>query len=166
MAGSVQSRHVEGFRTLRFSSLADVKREADRIAEAERAGRLVRRGNWTAGQTFNHIATWINFALDGYPKQLRPPWLIKVLMRMQKKRFLRGPMPRGVRIPGVEGGTLGTEDVPLEEGLAKLHAALDRLERTPPQGPNPVFGMMTHEEWKTANIRHAELHLGYLDPGD
>lgn len=107
MAGSVQSRHVEGFRTLRFSSLADVKREADRIAEAERAGRLVRRGNWTAGQTFNHIATWINFALDGYPKQLRPPWLIKVLMRMQKKRFLRGPMPRGVRLPGVEGGRWG-----------------------------------------------------------
>ncbi len=160
----INTRSVRDRRQLSFCTLADLRREIDRIAEADRAGRLRCAGNWTAGQAFGHLATWINFALDGYPPDLRPPLLVKLLLRTQKKRFLRGPLPRGVRLPKVEGGTLGAEPLPLDEGLARLRNAIDRLERTAPTVPNPIFGPMTHDEWIQGHLRHAELHLGCLHP--
>lgn len=151
-------------RVLSFSTLDDLRQEIDRIAAADRAGALRRTGNWTVGQTFGHLATWITFALDGYPPNLRAPLLVKLILRTQKKRFLRGPFPSGVRLPKIEGGTLGIEPLSLDEGLARLHAAINRLERTAPTVANPIFGRMTHDEWIQANLRHAEHHLGYLHP--
>lgn len=162
----IDTKNVSEFRTLRFESLDDVRREAERIAAAERAGTLRRSGNWTAGQTFGHLATWIGFAFDGYPPSLRPPWFVRALARFGKERFLSKPLPRGFRLPKVEGGTVGTEPLTLEEGLSRLTAALDRLDRTAPTVANPVFGPMTHDEWKRAHLRHAELHMGYLHPGE
>jgi hypothetical protein len=75
-------------------------------------------------------------------------------------------MPSGVRIPGVKGGTFGIDEVPCEEGASRLRRAIDRLERdqSPPH-PSPVFGPMSHDEWIRLNLRHAELHLGFLHPG-
>jgi len=60
-----QERHRPA--SLRFSNHEDLWREIDRIAAADRAGRLRRTGNWTAGQTFGHLAAWTNFPYDGYP---------------------------------------------------------------------------------------------------
>lgn len=151
-------------RTLSFASLDDLAAEARRIADADRAGTLRRAGNWSAGRTFGHIATWIDFALDGYPPDLRPPWLIKVILRTQKKKFLRGPLPSGVRIPKIKEGTLGTQDLPTEEGLARVLRSCTRLASTAPTVNNPIFGQLTHQEWIAGNLRHAEHHLGFLHP--
>jgi hypothetical protein len=164
MTGPINTKTVADFRTLKFTSLDDIRREAERIAAAERAGALRRSGNWTAGQTFGHLAAWIDFAFDGYPPQIRPPWFVRALAPLAKGRFLSKPLPRGFRIPKVEGGTVATEPLTLDEGLSRLTAALDRLERSAPTHPNPVFGPLTHEQWKQAHLRHAELHLGYLHP--
>jgi hypothetical protein len=100
----INTGKVTDHRSIRFSSLDEALADIDRIAAADRAGRLRRTGNWTAGQTFGHLATWIEFAYDGYPPDMRPPWFIKLILKLQKKKFMRGPLPRGVRIPGVEGG--------------------------------------------------------------
>lgn len=152
-------------RTLRFGSAQEVLAEADRIAAAERGGTLRRTGNWTAGQTFGHLATWIDFAYDGYPPDLRPPWLLKVIFKLfLKKRFMRGPLPSGVKIRGIKGGTLGTEPLSLEDGLVRLRRSWDRLAATPPPKPNILLGPMTHEEWQQMHRRHAELHMGFLHP--
>ena len=82
-----------------------MEHDVDRIAAAERAGTLRRTGNWTAGQVLGHLATWMNFAYEGYPDDLNPPWVIKAILRLQRKRFFESPMPQGARIPRVEGGT-------------------------------------------------------------
>ena len=39
-----------------------------------------------------------------------------------------------------------------------------RLDARPPDAPNPIFGRLTHDEWKAINLRHAELHMGFLHP--
>jgi hypothetical protein len=54
--------------------------------------------------------------------------------------------------------------LPSEEGLRRYRAAMDRLRRTPPMTVNPVFGPLTHEQWKQLNLRHAEPHLGFQVP--
>jgi hypothetical protein len=159
-SGPVDTGKVAGRRELRFESLDEVLAEVDRLAEAERAGRLRRLGNWTLGQTLGHLASWAEYGYTGAP--LKPPFFIKWLLRLRKRKFLYGPMRAGVKIPGVEGGTLATEPLPLEEGLERLRRVLLRLKSEAPTAPNVIFGRLTHEEAIALNLRHAELHLGFL----
>lgn len=151
-------------RALRFANLAEVRAEVDRLAAAARAGTVRTTGNWSVGQVFGHLAAWIDFAYDGFPAGLNPPWFIKFLLKFRKKSFLYGEMPVGVRIPGQAQGTKATEELSLEDGYARFTRALERLERTAPTQPSVIFGPMTHAEWKALNLRHAELHLGFLHP--
>jgi hypothetical protein len=151
-------------RALRFNTIDDALAEIERIAAAERAGTLRTTGNWSFGQIFGHLATWIDFPYDGYPDSVRPPWILKLVCRMMKGKFLRGPLPRGSRIPNFPEGTLGTERLSTDEGHARVVRAFKRLQGAPPLRPSPIFGVLTHEEWIAGNLRHAELHLGYLHP--
>lgn len=160
----VDTSKVLDRRTLAFTKLDEVLADAEQLAEAERAGTLRCSGNWTVGQTFGHLATWIDFAYDGYPKQVNPPWFIRMIIRLRRNSFLVGPMPVGVRIPRVPGGTMGTEVLPREVGLSRLRAALARLKAAPPEKPNPLFGPLSHADWIALNLRHAELHLSFLHP--
>jgi hypothetical protein len=158
----VNTGAVTGRRVLRFESIDQVLAEVDRLTEAERAGRLRRLGNWTLGQTLGHLAAWAEYAYTGSP--LKVPFFIRWLLRLRKRKFLYGPMRAGVKIPGVEGGTLATEAMPLDEALGRLRRVMQRLQTEAPTAPNPVFGRLTHEESIALNLRHAELHLGFLVP--
>jgi hypothetical protein len=73
-------------------------------------------------------------------------------------------MRPGVRIPGVAGGTLATDPVPLDERLGRFRRVLERLKAEAPTAPSPLFGPLTHEEPIAMNLRHAEVHLGFLIP--
>jgi hypothetical protein len=149
-------------RTLRFESPAEVLADVDRIAAAERAGTLGRTGNWTAGQAIGHLAAWINFGFDGYPVTA-PPELAE-RARARKPSALRDGLMVGFRIPGVEGGTAGTEVLELDEAVDRYRRAFARLQAGTPGFPHPFFGPLTNEEWMMLHLRHAELHLGFLHP--
>lgn len=152
----------DGLRDLHFANLDEVLADMERIAAAEREGHLKQIGNWSAGQVFNHLATWIDYSYDGFPPQLNPPWIVRMIVKLQKNKFMKGPMPRGVRIPGIENGTLATESVPLEEGVRHLRASVERLKREKPTQKSVLFGEMSHEEWILGTLRHAELHMSCL----
>jgi len=161
----VDTARVKDHRPLRFNASGDVLADADRIAASERAGKLRLSGNWTAGQSFGHLAMWIDYAYDGYPPGFGPPLIVRfVIKTFMKKRFIHGPMKTGVRIPGVKGGTLAIEPIPLETGLDHLRRAWARLDAAPPGTPNILLGPLTHDEWKKLHLRHAELHMGFLHP--
>src|SRR5262245_1336626 len=161
---AVDTGKVTDRRAIRFNSPADLRADISRIAAAERAGKLRRTGNWTSGQTFGHLGSWIDFAYDGYPPDLRPPWFVKLVLKMMKGRFMRGPLPAGKRIPGIEGGTKACDPCSLDDGLQRLTRAWDRLEKGPPSRPNIIFGALSHEDWVRLHLRHAELHLSFLHP--
>ena len=133
-----------------------------RTLAAEWAGTLRRSGNWTAGQVFGHLATWINYGYEGYPMRL--PWFIRMLIRRKLPGYLRDGMPAGVRIPNVAGGTYGTDLLSTEEGATRLRAALARMLREPARYDSPAFGKMPEPQRIELNLRHAELHLGFLLP--
>jgi hypothetical protein len=158
----VDTARVTGCRELHFGMIDDALADVPQLVAAERAGKLNRLGNWTLGQTLGHLAAWINFGFDGNP--LNPPWFVKVLSRMMKKRFIYGKPMRGFKIPKVPGGTLATELLSTDEGERRFRDAMERLRRGPPARPNPVFGALTHDEWINLHLRHAELHLGFLCP--
>jgi hypothetical protein len=147
---------------LRFSSIDEVLADVDRLVEADRAGRLKRLGNWTLGQTLGHLAAWTEYGYTGSP--LKVPFFIKWFLRLRKRSFLYDPMRAGVKIPGVAGGTLATEPIPLDEALPRWRRAMERLQTEAPTAPNSIFGPLTHDESIALNLRHAELHLGFLLP--
>jgi hypothetical protein len=151
-------------RELRLSSLAELEGELARIEAAHREGRLQATGNWTPGQILNHLSAWIEFGYEGYPPALHPPpRLVRLMLRLGRGRFMRRPLPTGFRIPGAEGGTFATEVVPFEQGMSRLQRALERLKAGEgPRYPSPAFGRLTHSATVLLTLRHAELHLSFL----
>ena len=162
MTASVDTAKVATRRELRFATIDELRAEIDRIEAADQSGTLSQHGNWTAGQIFGHLAAWINYAYDGFPIQ-PPPWLIRIILRMQLKRYLKRGFPSGVRIPKVREGTTATEPLSIAEGLQRLRVALQRLESDEPAThASPAFGPMSHADRIQLNLRHAELHLSFL----
>lgn len=149
-------------RTLRFESIDQLMTEVDRLATAERAGRLKPLGNWMLGQALGHLAAWAEYAYTGAP--LKVPFFIRWILRLQKRKFLYGRMRAGVKIPHVEGGTLATDRIPLDEALERFRRVMQRLKTEVPTMPSKVFGRLTHDESIALNLRHAELHLSFFVP--
>ena len=156
----IDTSKVPNRRVLHFNSIDNALAEIDRLAAAERAGTLKCVGNWSCGQVFNHLGTWAEFAFK--PNPLKPPLPIRLILRMMKKRFITGPMKVGARIPGVKDGTLGAETCSFEDGYSRVHSAFTRLKSEAPTQPNVIFGKLSHEEWIQMHLRHAELHLSFL----
>jgi hypothetical protein len=156
----IETGKVAGRRVLRFENIDQALDEAERLAAAERDGRLTQLGNWTLGQALGHLAGWAEYGFTDFP--LKTPFLVRLILRLQKKRFLYSPMRAGVRIPGVNGGTLATEPMTTDEGLRRFRAVFRRLKHEAPTAPSPIFGKMTHEESIALSLRHAELHLGFF----
>lgn len=153
----------DGRRVLRFETIDEVLAEIDRVVEAERNGQLRQLGNWTAGQILGHISAWIDYGYEGYPLR-PPPWLVRMFLRLRLKKMLNGSMPAGVRIPGVEQGTVGIDPLETAEAAARVRRSFERLKRgDPAKYDSPAFGPMSHEDRIRLNLRHAELHLSFLN---
>lgn len=148
-------------RDVRYESLDDAVADMRQLAQCERDGKLDQLGNWSLGQAIGHVATWAEYAFSPCPVK-PPPWFIRWVMPLFKNRFLNKGMPSGMSIPGVEGGTVGTEPMPTSAALDKVQAATDRLKRDAPTQPSPAFGKLTQEEATKLNLRHMELHMGFF----
>lgn len=165
-AQRIDTKTVKDRPTLRFATVDECLAYARRLADAERAGTLAQLGNWTLGECFSHISAFASYALDGYPPGLKPPLLLKLILRALKAKMLKGPLPAGAKIPGTKDGTVGAIKMPTDDALRRLEAALRRLEAHAPTEPNPVFGPLSHDEWITIQLRHAELHMSFYRIGE
>lgn len=159
----VDTRTVTGRRTLRFQTLGDLRAEITRLSAAERAGTLRHVGNWSLGQCYHHLASWMTYIFDGVPGP-KPPFFVRWMGPFLKKRFLGGGMPVGFRMPKVKEGTYATEPMDLVPAEAMYRAAIERLERGTPPDRHMIFGAMTKDEWIAMHLRHAELHLSFQVP--
>ncbi len=150
-------------RKLWFDSIDELLSELERIETADRTGKLRTAGNWSAGQILAHLSAWIEYGWEGYPIG-SPPFFIKWILVRMARRYLRKGMPAGVRIPRVEGGTKGQELMPTHEALSRLRKALSRLQSGEKAlHDSPAFGPLSHEDRIQLNLRHAELHLSFLE---
>lgn len=165
MSTTRDTAKVSDRRDLHFESFAAIRGDLDSLEEAHRAQKLRATGNWSAGAIFSHLAAFMEYPYEGYPPELgAPPWFVRAILKLMKNKYLYKPLPAGVKIPGVQGGTVGAVDAPFDQSLGRLRAALARMDSSPPTTPNVVFGPMTHEEWRSLQCRHCELHLSFLHP--
>lgn len=147
---------------LRFDALEQAVAHAQRLADADRAGRLEQLGNWTLGQAMGHLAWWANSPFDGFPPEVNPPLPIRVIGRIIRGPFLAMSMRAGVKIPGAPGGTYGQEPMSTDAGLDALQRAFARTLAACPSHPSPLLGHLSHEQWKRLHCRHSELHLSFF----
>lgn len=113
-------------RPLHFETIEKLPEEIDRVVEADKAGKIRTLGAWTPGQILGHVAAWIEYGYVGYPMK-RVPWLVRFYLRRQLKKYMKGGMPTGVRIPRVPEGAYGTEDMPTEQGRRASETGLGFL---------------------------------------
>lgn len=151
-------------RQLRFTTVDDLRQEVRQLIDRDGAGSLSTTGNWPLGKSLGHLATWIEFSYRPEGAPVAPPWILKVVAKLMKRRLLEKSMPAGMKLGRMPEGTLGVDNLSTAEGASKLLPALDRLEHDPPIARNPLMGFLTHEEWIKLHLRHAELHLGYFTP--
>lgn len=156
-------RRVTGHRTLRFNCVDDCIAEVIRIRTTNDAGNLRSTENWTPGQILAHIASWIEYAYEGFPLA-PPPFFVRWILRLRLSKMLRDGMPRGVRIPRTQHGTFGMDEMNTSEAAERLLTALNRLKSNEEaKFDSPAFGAMSHEDRIKLNLRHAELHLGFVE---
>jgi hypothetical protein len=151
-------------RQLRFNDLGEVARDAERLL----AGGYERTGNWDLAQVCNHLADWMGFPIDGFPKPPAPIramlWAMrktigrkKLLQYLADKTFPVGKptMPQTIHS---EGGDAGA-------AVERLKLNVERLKTyTGPIVPSPLFGSMTKDEAVGMQLVHAAHHLSFLIP--
>jgi hypothetical protein len=149
-------------RKLRFESIDDLLLELRLLEEAQAAGRVSVTGNWNVAQVLSHIAAWIEYGWIGYPVKA-PPIFIRWILKLMVRRMINSKMPVGVKIRGVKGGTVGQDDVPFDQAIARLRSCLQRLKDGElSKFDSPAFGPLSHEDRIRLNLRHAELHLSFV----
>jgi hypothetical protein len=157
---TISTKNVQR-RSLKFDTIDQCLEELDRIKAAVDDGTLETLGNWTPGQIMAHLAAWIEYGWDGYHMK-KKPFFVQWIFRVMMKGMVRKGMSAGFDIPGVEGGTTGQDDMEPNAGIARLKRALQRLKSEPAVHDSPAMGKVS-EEFRTAvNLRHAELHLGFI----
>lgn len=148
---------------LRFNSILEILSYTEKLTQAIRIESL---GNWTAGQTLEHLAKSFNSSIR--ESQARLPFVKRTVARFLKPYFLRFGLPSGVQISRISkvaaSEFLPRQIVPLNEGKIAFVRAINSILTTKMSAKHNCFGQMTHQDWERMHCRHAELHLRLLIP--
>jgi hypothetical protein len=153
-------------RSLEFASLDEIVIEVARLRDLG----YRRRGNWGLAACCEHLADWMTFPMDGFPKMSLPmQCLISLLRAFQGKRLFRKilatkEMARGAPTIPATIHVTSIDDAPAVERYLQC---IERLKRfRGPIHPSPLFGPMTYEELVAIQLIHAAHHLRFLEPED
>lgn len=151
-------------RELHFESLGDVLRDV----EALQAGGCESLGRWDLAQTCQHLADWMQFPLDGFPRQPAPIrgllWLLRhtIGSRQFQRILTTGRIPAGGPTMPETIHASGGEDAAAVE---QLRHAISRFEaHSGPLHPSPLFGPMDHDQARRLQLIHGAHHLSFLRP--
>ncbi len=129
-----------------------------------------RRGNWSLGQAASHVADWMRYPLDGFPKPPLPVRLMMLVMKYtvapgMKRRILANGFKPG--IPTAPESVAAEDAMPDADGIKKLRETVARIEQHEGELiPSPLFGHMDKAMLQKVTRLHAEHHFGYLQPLD
>lgn len=147
-------------RTTRYSTLSEVVQDAEYLL-----GNHHTVGNWSFGQICQHLAKTMNAAIDGYGF-MAPWWARWLIAPWVKNSFLTKPMRPGFKLPKAAAALLPDDSITADDGLRQLKAAVERLSHETPTAPHPFLGKQASEEAIQAQLRHCELHMSFIVPGE
>src|SRR5260221_1601287 len=99
-------------RTLVFTHLDEVMPEVDRLLVG-----CTTVGNWSLGQTCNHLALNIRSSVEGY--EIRAPWVIRAILGpvIKKQLFRKDQIKPGFKTPEANVPKPGLDDRAVAEAL-------------------------------------------------
>jgi hypothetical protein len=150
-------------RKLRFASLDEVVSDARMLQEKG----YQQAGNWDLGQVCSHVAEWMRYPIEGYPRLPLPAraifWLVRVIFarRIMRKVLAEG-LPAGkptlsqsVTQPGGDQG----------QAVEMLRKQVESFKGyTGEMHPSPLFGAMDKELATRLQLVHCAHHLSFLVP--
>jgi hypothetical protein len=151
-------------RSLTFLTLDDAVRDADTL--------LVRGydrvGQWDLGQVCRHLALWLSYPVEGFPKA---PLLLKPFFWAFRKTLAPGVFRKALASGTMKAGlTTIPQSVPKPGDDTVLAVAAFRnavarwTNHTGPVHPSPLFGSVSREHWTQAHLIHSAHHLSFLLP--
>ena len=151
-------------RSIRLATLDDVSTEIERL---HRSG-YQQAGKWNLSQTCEHLADWMSFPMDGFPKMSFAVSLFLGAMRTVRGKAMmhkfieeQSMPPNQPTIPQTVHAETGDEGA----SMARLQAMIRRLEEH--RGtihPSPLFGAMNRQELIALQMGHCNHHLNFLVP--
>jgi hypothetical protein len=151
-------------RELRFDTLDEVVRDAENLL----AKGYDKTGNWDLAQVCGHLAEWVRYPLDGFPKApllARPVfWLVRhtVGKRMGRAMLAGGKMKTGIPTAPQSVPAPGGDDA---AGVGRLRESIARWKaHAGPLHASPLFGGLTREQWEKGHLIHCAHHLSFLVP--
>lgn len=158
---TVSTGHVKGRRQLRFETLDDLRREAERVASCP--GKTL--GNWTVSQILDHLAKALRINFDG--PEARAPWFVRrIIGPLVRNSMLNKGMTAGIAMPKQMSHFLPDADPQTEASLQEYRTQIERLKVTKPILAHAVFGPLSHEDWIRLHLRHGELHFSFIVPNE
>ncbi len=159
-AKPVNTRTVTGRRTVSYDTYNDLLADARQLAE----GNVHTLGNWTLGQILWHLGVGVDSTIDGAPFPVPAP--VRLIGRtFFKSRFLNKTLKPGFKFPAAARAKLEPPpDVTIEEGLAALQRAVERTKSESHRAPHPLLGDLTPREHEKFQLRHAEMHMSFVQP--
>ncbi len=156
----VDTKRVEGRRTLRFNSVDEIMADAEKLVSSPYTKVL---GNWPLERLLSHLTRAMNNSIDGI--NAKAPFFIRWIGGLLKGRILTKGMSPGRKLPKEIDAKFFPEVASPQEALEKMRLAVGRIHKEKMNAVHPVFGKLTHEEWLQLHLRHAELHLSFALPG-
>ncbi|MDY3556378.1 DUF1569 domain-containing protein [Gemmata sp. JC717] len=151
-------------RKLTFAALDEAVADAENLL----AKGYDKVGNWDLAQVCFHLAEWLRYPVEGFPRT--PPLLRPVLWLMRntvagpalRAALEKGAMPAGQ--PTLTQSVTAPGGDP-SEAVAKLKEAVERFKAFPgPYKPSPLLGVLDHETGHKVQRLHCAHHLSFLIP--
>lgn len=165
----VNTRKVKR-RELNFASLDEWAAGVERVRAAGAGGRLRALGNWSAARIVVHLTKWVEYSIGGfpfrYPASVR--WPGKVIKLFSWKLLYRIALSPGFKNPPAAAASVEPDTPVTLEAACDLCrrqiARVDAGERM--TADSPAGWSMTHEMWLWVHLRHAEMHMGFIEVTD
>ncbi len=147
-------------RTVRYSTLSEVVQDAEHLLSNHHTV-----GKWSFGQICQHLAKTMNASIDGFGF-MAPWWSRWLIAPLVKNSILTKPMKPGFKLPKAAAALLPDNSTTADDGLRQLKAAVERRSHETPTAPHPFLGKLASEEVIQAQLRHCELHMSFIVPGE
>ena len=154
---AVNSKTVQGRRSLEFKTLDEIVADAQRLVAAVPDTQTL--GNWSLAHLLSHLAMTVNSSIDGF--QVKAPFFIRLIVPFFKKGALRNKMEPGIKLPNSAEAVAYPDSASPQIALEQLRKAIARTKQERMEAVHPAFGNMTHDEWVLLHLRHSEMHLSF-----
>lgn len=157
---TVKTKSVANRRQVSYQSFDELLADAERLSGQQ----VATLGNWSFPQILDHLAISLNGTIDGL--NFKVPWPMRVVAKLfLKNKLLNSPLSPGFQIPdSVKPAVYPQETVSLEAALGHLRQAVARCKSEPHRAGHPLLDDLSREEWDKFSLRHAEMHMSFVQP--